>query len=121
MSYVSLTKSSIVLCAYVVFKEYLLTEFIKTQNNSPILCFFSIVILTKSSLLPDPLLLAKGPDPFFFFCQNLKFLDQGSNPCPLQWKHGVLTTGPPGKSHKPDPLMPTWHCYVRLRWPNVEK
>ena len=28
------------------------------------------------------------------------FPDQGSNPCPLQWKHGVLTTGPPGKSTK---------------------
>ena len=26
------------------------------------------------------------------------FLDQGSNPCSLQWKHGVLTTGPPVKS-----------------------
>ena len=24
--------------------------------------------------------------------------DQGSNSCPLEWKHGVLTTGPPGKS-----------------------
>jgi len=24
--------------------------------------------------------------------------DQGSNPCPLHWKHGLLTTGPPGKS-----------------------
>ena len=24
--------------------------------------------------------------------------DQGSNLCPLQWKRGVLTTGPPGKS-----------------------
>ena len=24
------------------------------------------------------------------------FPDQGSNPCPLQWKCGVLTTGPPG-------------------------
>ena len=24
------------------------------------------------------------------------FPDQGSNPCPLHWKHGVLTTGPPG-------------------------
>ena len=24
--------------------------------------------------------------------------NQGSNPCPLQWKHGVLTTGWPGKS-----------------------
>ena len=27
-----------------------------------------------------------------------QFPNQGSNPCPLQWKHGVLTTGPPGKS-----------------------
>ena len=27
------------------------------------------------------------------------FPDQGSNPCPLHWKHGVLTSGPPGKSH----------------------
>ena len=26
------------------------------------------------------------------------FPDQGSNPRPLQWKHGVLTAGPPGKS-----------------------
>ena len=26
------------------------------------------------------------------------FPDQGSNPCPLQWKRGVLTAGPPGKS-----------------------
>ena len=27
-----------------------------------------------------------------------KFPNQGLNPCPLQWKPGVLTTGPPGKS-----------------------
>ena len=26
------------------------------------------------------------------------FPDQGSNPCPVQWKCRVLTTGPPGKS-----------------------
>ena len=25
------------------------------------------------------------------------FTDQGSKLCPLYWKHGVLTTGPPGK------------------------
>ena len=29
---------------------------------------------------------------------GLKFPDQGLNPCPLQWKHDVLTTEPPGKS-----------------------
>ena len=27
-----------------------------------------------------------------------QFLDQGLNPHPLHWKHGVLTTGPSGKS-----------------------
>ena len=28
----------------------------------------------------------------------------GSNPCPLQWKRGVLTTGPPGNYHKDSTL-----------------
>ena len=32
---------------------------------------------------------------FFFF---FKFWHVGSNPCALQWKYRVLTTGPPGKS-----------------------
>ena len=32
--------------------------------------------------------------------QDLSSLDQGSNPRLLQWKRGVLTTGPPGESHK---------------------
>ena len=30
--------------------------------------------------------------------EGSQFPDQGSNLCPLQWKHRVLTTGPPGKS-----------------------
>ena len=38
---------------------------------------------------------------FFLFWLHLEacgeFLDQGWNPCPLQWKHAVLTTGLPGK------------------------
>ena len=41
-------------------------------------------------------------DFFFFFCHtgtwDLKFTQQGSNPRPLQWKFGVLTTRLPGKS-----------------------
>ena len=39
---------------------------------------------------------------FYFFAALLgmwNFPDQGPNPCPLQWKCGVLTTGPPGKSY----------------------
>ena len=37
---------------------------------------------------------------FFFFAVTRNFQDphQGSNLCPLNCKHGVLTIGPPGKS-----------------------
>ena len=39
---------------------------------------------------------------FFFGCASRhagsQFPDQGSNLCPLQWKHRVLTTGLPGNS-----------------------
>ena len=45
---------------------------------------------------------------FFVFCfcffghtaqhAGSEFPNQRLNPCPLQWKCGVLTTGPPGKS-----------------------
>ena len=43
---------------------------------------------------------------FFFFCHIVRlvgsyFPAQGSNPCPLPWKLGVLTTGLPGKSPHP--------------------
>ena len=43
---------------------------------------------------------------FFFFFAMLQWLagslfpDQGSNLYLLQWKHGVLTTGPPEKSQR---------------------
>ena len=41
----------------------------------------------------------------FFSSRTLRLVgvlvpDQGWNSCPLQWKHGVLTTGPPGSSPK---------------------
>ena len=32
----------------------------------------------------------------FMACGNLSVLDQGQNPCPLQGKRRVLTTGPSG-------------------------
>ena len=39
---------------------------------------------------------------YFFGCTvrlvGSWFPDQGSNPCPPQWKHRVLTTGLPGNS-----------------------
>ena len=39
---------------------------------------------------------------FFFFLAACGILVPwpGIDPCPLHWKHGVLTTGPPGKSSK---------------------
>ena len=33
------------------------------------------------------------------------FPDQGSNPCSLQWKHNILTTGQPGKALSPISLI----------------
>ena len=47
----------------------------------------------------------RGGPLFFFFLSILwlagsSFPDQGSNPCPLQWKLGVLTVGPPGDSQR---------------------
>ena len=39
-----------------------------------------------------------------------KFPDQESNPCLLQWKHGVLTTGPPRKS-----------LFLLLKKPSMQK
>ena len=35
---------------------------------------------------------------FFVWACGIYFPDQGSNPGPLHWKHGVLITGPPEKS-----------------------
>ena len=51
-----------------------------------------------------------GPDFFFFFLAAMHGMwdqipDQGSNLCPVQWKNGFLTTGPPGKSLGPDFLL----------------
>ena len=55
----------------------------------------------SSSVLPIPYIVLLGKI-FFFFGHAMQhagssFPDQGSNLCPLQWKHGVLTTGLPGK------------------------
>ena len=33
-----------------------------------------------------------------YVARSIKFLDQGPNMFPLQWKCRFLTTGPPGKS-----------------------
>ena len=72
------------------------------QRKAPYLCFVLFVC-------------------FFFFlaiplgCRIL-VLDQGQNLCPLQWKHGVLTTGPPGKSQGSLELILECFplCYLQL-------
>ena len=51
------------------------------------------------------------------------FPDQGSNPCPLQWKRRVLTAGPPGESQGDGFLIP---CHFPLathqaEWAPVER
>ena len=35
---------------------------------------------------------------YYLVTEEQPFPDQGSNPCPLHWKHGILTAGLPGKS-----------------------
>ena len=50
---------------------------------------------------------------FFFLatpCSMWNFPEQGSSLCPLHWKCGVLTTGPPGKS---------WAMSVPVPYPNL--
>ena len=43
-----------------------------------------------------------------------QFPYQGLNPCSLQWKHGVLTPGPPGKSFKSHILKESFLTHPRL-------
>ena len=57
-------------------------------------------------------------------CGNLSSPDQGSNPWPLHWKHGVLTTEPPVKS--PETVLfdrqPCLSCQCLKIWlflPNI--
>ena len=53
--------------------------------------------------LTDYLVLLSWGEGLVLFCLvcamglwDLKFPNQGSNPCPLKWKHGALTAGLPG-------------------------
>ena len=55
---------------------------------------------------------------FFWLCHEawgMLVSDQGSNPGPQQWKHWVLTTGPPGSSQRP----PILACALYVFRPNV--
>ena len=54
------------------------------------LCFGFIIIITGVSGFLS-FFLAVGHE-------GSSFPNKGSNLCPLQWQHRVLTTGPPGKS-----------------------
>ena len=48
--------------------------------------------------LPPAFSFGGGRSPWTTWCVVSQFHDQGSNLWPLQWKHRVLTTEPPGKS-----------------------
>ena len=112
-----LSTQEIIKCQLFIFKiDYkaglLLTPMLVYQSN-----FF------VPSTVPLPSVLGQFfPPPFFFFPSNhlcvfsayffssppspghsaqhvgSQFPKQGLNPGPLQWKHGVLIAGPPGKS-----------------------
>ena len=69
---------------------------------------YSLPFLLLLSPLFPLLSLSKNLFFFFFFASTtwhmyLKSLNQESNPHPLQWKHGVLTIGLPGKP------LPSFH------------
>ena len=60
--------------------------------------------------------------PFCPACETL-VIQPGVNPCPLQWKPGVLTNGPPGKSHmghtffnSPYPGEKIIHCFSEIKF-----
>ena len=62
---------------------------------------FAKQVLTKCLLSEERLQQTSNEvmDFFFFLAapRSMQDVSSLSNPCPLQWKHGVLTTGPPGK------------------------
>ena len=76
---------------------YIHRIFIHSSSDGLLGCFRILAIVNNPAVIHISFL------PFFFFRRAARlvgsqFPDQGSNPCPLQWKHGVLTTGPPGNS-----------------------
>ena len=67
----------------------------------PKACTVGILMLFLVLLVMLLCLMVKYTCYFFFLatlCRKRNFPYQGSNPRPLQWKHGVLTTGSLGKS-----------------------
>ena len=52
---------------------------------------------------------------YFWPCRTAQFPKQGWNPSPLQWKLGVLTTGPPG-NFLTNNLGRSKHLSRRRRW-----
>ena len=86
------------------------TSFLLWAKNSPRL----IIVLKIAGVATADILL------FVFLAvlrglQDFSFLDQGSNPCPLQWKRRALTTGPPGNS-RADILLLTEHLTTPADW-----
>ena len=49
-----------------------------------------------------------------------QFPDQRWNPCPLHWKHGVLTTGPSGKSNHVKFQYHIFIAYLFIKYDHLE-
>ena len=77
---------------YFLKNQYFLCSPLYSALCPNLMGYQSVVVLTEK----------KSLDHFFFFlatpCSMWNFPEQGSSLCPLHWKCGVLTTGPPGKS-----------------------
>ena len=56
-------------------------------------------------------LLLRYADSLVVAC-GIQFPDQGSNPGPLHWEHGILPTGPPGKSRR---LLLDSPCFGQIK------
>ena len=79
-----------------------------------------LVVLMEESIfgiLSSFCLVPSTSNVFFFWlcCAACGILvpNQGSNPCPLQWKRRVLTTGPPGKSQQVILLLDFSHDFCK--------
>lgn len=102
-------------CTYVYCKVYVPLRVINTSisNQKPLFKYiknlrdhFGILIYTIIVLMEDSFFvcllafICLSVLPFGHAVQHVRsqFLQQGSSPCPLQWKYRVLTAGSPSKS-----------------------
>ena len=76
----------------------------KTKKELPSILAFPKASEEENNLEPKVKIKLFLQKLFTWLCQvaacGIKFPGEGSNLGPLHWEHGVLATGPPGKSHR---------------------